>query len=65
MRAYRAYLDKLLTTVKKLYAKSLSDHEMKPAVQQAVSAYKKWDGFDLVLGPHISRAYLEVEAGAF
>ena len=65
VRAYRAYLDKLLTTVKKLYAKSLSDHEMKPAVQQAVSAYKKWDGFDLVLGPHISRAYLEVEAGAF
>ena len=65
VRAYRAYLDKLLTTVKKLYAENLSDHEMKPAVQQAVSAYKKWDGFDLVLGPHISRAYLEVEAGAF
>ena len=38
---------------------------MKPAVLQAVSAYKDWAGFELVLGPHVSRAYLEVEAEAF
>ena len=65
VRAYRAYLDKLLTTVKKLYAKNLADHEMKPAVRQAVSAYKDWDGFERELGPHVNRAYLEVEAAAF
>lgn len=65
VRTYRAYLDKLLTTVKRLYAKNLADHEMKPAVRQAVSAYKDWAGFELYLGPHVSRAYLEVEAEAF
>jgi len=65
VRAYRSYLDKLLTTVKKLYAENLPDHEMKPAVLRAVSAYKDWAGFDEVLGPHVSRAYLEVEAAAF
>ncbi len=67
VRTYRAYLDKLLTTVKKLYAENpnLSDYEMKLAVLQAVSAYKNWDGFDLRLGSHVSRAYLEVEAEAF
>lgn len=62
---YRAYLDKLLTTVKRLYAENLTDYEMKPAVRQAVSAYKDWAGFESELGPHVNRAYLEVESEAF
>jgi glyoxylase-like metal-dependent hydrolase (beta-lactamase superfamily II) len=65
VQAYRTYLDKLLTTVKKLYTENLSDHEMKPKVLEAVAAYKGWDGFESMVGPHVSRAYLEVEAEAF
>lgn len=65
VQAYRAYLDKLLTTVKRLYAEDLTDYEMKPAVLQAVSAYKDWAEFELLLGPHVNRAYLEIQAEAF
>lgn len=62
---YRVYLDTLLSTVRKLYAEQLADYEMKPAVIDTVSAYKNWAGFDIRLGPHVSRAYLEVEAEEF
>ncbi len=65
VQAYRTYLDKLLTTVKKLYAENLYDYEMKPKVLEAVAAYKGWAGFESMVGPHVSRAYLEVEAEAF
>lgn len=62
---YRTYLDTLLSTVRTLYAEQLADYEMKPAVIDAVSAYSNWAGFDLRLGPHVSRAYLEIEAEEF
>ena len=38
---------------------------MKPAVIDAVSAYKNWPGFDIRLGLHVSNAYLGVEAEEF
>jgi len=38
---------------------------MKPKVIAKASGFKNWNGFDLRVGPHISRAYLEVEAEAF
>jgi glyoxylase-like metal-dependent hydrolase (beta-lactamase superfamily II) len=63
--AYRGYLDTLLRSVRRLYADQLADYEMKPAVSEAVSAYRDWVGFDLRLGAHVSRAYLEVEAEEF
>ncbi len=58
---YRAYLDKVLSTVRKLYAEAMADYEMKPTVIDAVSGYSNWAGFDIRVGPHMSRAYLEVE----
>jgi len=65
LRSYRAYLDTLRSTVKALYDEGKADFEMKPKVVQAVSAYKNWAGFGMRVGPHISRAYLEVEEEAF
>ncbi len=62
---YRAYLDNVLTVVRKLYAEQMADYEMKPAVIDAVSTYRNWAGFDARVGAHISRAYLEVEAADF
>jgi glyoxylase-like metal-dependent hydrolase (beta-lactamase superfamily II) len=62
---YRRYLDRLLSTVRKLYQDQMADYEMKPAVIDAVSAYSSWAGFDIRIGPHISRAFLEVEAQEF
>lgn len=38
---------------------------MKPAVIDAVSAYKNWPGFDIRLGLHVSHAYLGVETEEF
>ena len=65
VRNYRAYLDTLLSKVRDLYADQLSDYEMKPMLVETLSAYRHWAGFDMRLGPHISRAYLEVEMEAF
>jgi len=65
LSSYRAYLDTLRSTVKALYDEGKADFEMKPKVVQAVSAYQNWAGFDMRVGPHISRAYLEVEKDAF
>jgi glyoxylase-like metal-dependent hydrolase (beta-lactamase superfamily II) len=62
---YRVYLDTLRNTVKKLYAQELADFEMKPKVINAVRAYEKWANFELRIGSHISRAYLEIEAEEF
>ena len=62
---YRIYLRTVRETVKELYEQGLADYEMKPKVVEAASAYKNWNGFDLRVGPHVSRAYLEVEAEAF
>jgi len=65
VRNYRTYLDTLLSTVRELYAQQLADYEMKPIVTDAVSAYSNWAGFDIRVGPHVSRAYLEVEMEEF
>lgn len=64
-KKYRAYLATLRKTVKDLYGQGLADFEMKPKVVNAVKAYKNWAGFDIRVGAHISRAYLEIEAEAF
>ncbi|MEJ2455272.1 MAG: MBL fold metallo-hydrolase [Candidatus Thiodiazotropha sp.] len=65
VRRYRNYLHTLRTRVEALYAEGLSDYEMKPQVLEAVDDYRHWEGFDLRVGPHISRAFLEVEQEAF
>lgn len=65
VRRYRDYLSRLREQVEALYAEGLSDFEMKPLVREAVSDYRDWAGFELRIGPHISRAYLEVELESF
>jgi len=64
-RQYRAYLDTLRRTVKAMHEEGKADFEMKPRVVQAVSAYKDWTGFEMRVGPHINRAWLEIEKDAF
>ena len=62
---YRVYLGTLRDTVKSLYAQGLADFEMKPKVIDAVLAYEDWAGFEMRVGSHVSRAYLEIEAEEF
>ena len=42
-----------------------ADFEMKQQVLEAVAAYRGWAGFDMRVGSHVNRAFLEVEAEAF
>jgi len=65
LNEYRAYLTTLKSTVKQLYNDGLADFEMKPEVVKALGDYQEWPGFDIRLGPHISRVYLEIEAEEF
>lgn len=65
LNEYRAYLDILRNSVKNYYDDGLADFEMKPDVIKALDGYRDWPGFDLRVGPHISRVYLEVEAEEF
>jgi glyoxylase-like metal-dependent hydrolase (beta-lactamase superfamily II) len=65
LNEYRAYLVTLKRTVKQFYDDGLADFEMKPEVVKALEDYQKWPGFDIRVGPHISRVYLEVEAEEF
>ena len=65
LNEYRAYLVTLRNTVERLYDDGLMDFEMKPDVVKALEVYQKWPGFDIRVGPHISRVYLEIEAEEF
>jgi glyoxylase-like metal-dependent hydrolase (beta-lactamase superfamily II) len=65
LKEYRAYLVTLKSTVKQLYDEGLADFEMKPEVVSALENYQQWPGFDIRVGPHISRVYLEIEAEEF
>jgi len=62
---YRNYLSTLREGVARLYEEGLSDFEMRPQVIEALSDYRDWAGFDLRIGAHINRAYLEIEKAAF
>lgn len=65
LAGYRDYLDQLLGKVRSLYSEGLTDYEMKPEVIKVVASFKQWAGFDMRVGSHVSRAYLEVEAEEF
>lgn len=64
-KTYRTYLHNIYKNVKEMYAKGAADFEMKKTIAKSVSKYKNWDNFEILLGPNISRAYLEVEAEEF
>lgn len=63
--AYSDYLKSLRSIVKQLYDEGIEDYEMKPRIIEALADYSNWTGFDLRLGPHISRVYLEIEQEEF
>lgn len=62
---YSTYLQSLRNIVKKYYDEGLADYEMKPQVIKALADYRDWSGFELRLGPQISRVYLEIEQEEF
>ena len=62
---YRVYLETIRNKIRELYEKGLADFEMKSEVVNTISAYEKWAGFDIRVGSHISRVYLEIEAEEF
>lgn len=62
---YQNYLLTVYGEVEQLYAQGIADFEMKKKIMPKLSAYESWSGFDMRVGPHISRAFLEVENEAF
>jgi glyoxylase-like metal-dependent hydrolase (beta-lactamase superfamily II) len=64
-RSYRGYLISLRTRVHELFNEGIESYEMKPGVAEALRDYRDWTGFDMRLGAHISRAYLEIEREEF
>jgi glyoxylase-like metal-dependent hydrolase (beta-lactamase superfamily II) len=64
-RAYREWLDKLYSAVKKFRQQGLSDFEMKDKIVAELSAYRSWPNFDTEIGKLISIAYLQAEKEDF
>jgi len=65
LKQYQAYLSILYNKVKMLYATGIADYEMKPEIVKDLSKFQSWKDFDMRVGSHISRAYLEIEAQEF
>ncbi len=51
--------------VQELFDEDIESYEMKPRIIEALGDYRDWAGFDLRLGAHISRVYLEIEQEEF
>ena len=62
---YRDYLKTLRDLVAEMFDEGMESYEMKPRIVEAMSKYRHWSGFDMRLGAHISRVYLEVEQDEF
>ncbi|MEK7304501.1 MAG: MBL fold metallo-hydrolase, partial [Pseudomonadota bacterium] len=63
--AYRDWLKALYGSVKKYYAKGMSDFDMKDKVVADLKPYRKWATFDSEIGKLISLAWLQVEQASF
>lgn len=64
-QAYLTYLQTVYNGVAEMYEQGMSDFEMKPQLEEKLTAYLGWDGFDDQLGRHISLAVLEIERTLF
>ena len=62
---YRDYLQTLYETVAEGYAEGKADFEIRPDLLPRLQDWKGWQGFDELLGSHISAAFLEAEAADF
>jgi glyoxylase-like metal-dependent hydrolase (beta-lactamase superfamily II) len=63
--AYRDWLKALYGSVKKYYAKGMSDFDMKDKVMADLQPYRKWAMFDNEVGKLIGLAWLQVERSSF
>ncbi len=64
-QVYGAYLKSLRNIVKELFNEDMESFEMKPRIIKALADYSNWRGFELRLGAHISRVFLEIEQEEF
>jgi glyoxylase-like metal-dependent hydrolase (beta-lactamase superfamily II) len=64
-QAYREWLSKLCSSVKKYRAQGMSDFEMKDKVVADLATYKSWPNFETEIGKLISLAYLQAEREDF
>lgn len=62
---YRDYLQTVYETVAAGYEDGKADFEIRPELLPKLDAWKGWQGFEDLLGAHISAAYLEAEAADF
>jgi glyoxylase-like metal-dependent hydrolase (beta-lactamase superfamily II) len=62
---YRDYLKIVYETVAAGYEEGKDDFEIRPGLVPQLNAWKDWQGFEELLGSHISAAYLEAEAAEF
>jgi glyoxylase-like metal-dependent hydrolase (beta-lactamase superfamily II) len=63
--AYRDWQKALYASVKKYYAKGMSDFDMKDKVVADLRPYQKWAMFDSEIGKLISLAWLQIEQASF
>lgn len=62
---YRDYLATVYDTVAEGYSDGKADFEIRPELVPKLDAWQEWEGFETLLGAHISAAYLEAEAADF
>ena len=63
--SYRDYLKTLYEGVNEFFEEDIPDFEIKPKLQSRLAKWKDWQGFDNLMGNHVSQAYLEIEEAAF
>lgn len=63
--SYRDYLKTLYDGVNEYFEEDIPDFEIKPKLQARLAKWKDWEGFDNLMGNHVSQAYLEIEEAAF
>ena len=63
--SYRDYLKTLYDGVNEYFEDDIPDFEIKHKLRPRLAKWKDWQGFDNLMGNHVSQAYLEIEEAAF
>ena len=63
--SYRDYLKTLYDGVNEYFEEDIPDFEIKPKLRPRLAKWQDWEGFDNLMGNHVSQAYLEIEEAAF
>ncbi len=62
---YRDFLDTVYTVTQQGYEDGKADFEIRPELMPELTQWRDWEGFENLLGQHISAAFLEAEAADF